>query len=992
MHLHRLTFRGLGPFKDEQTIDFARLAAAPLFLIEGPTGSGKSTIIDAVVFALYGTVAGSAADDARLVSQYLEPGAAPFVDLVFETPAGIFRVRRTPKYERPVTRGSGTMQQNATAKLWRLNSVDAEAEGEPLATLPRDVNPEIERAVGLTRRQFVGTVVLPQGEFAAFLKADVADRQAILQRIFRTDLYERLQERLRAAKRDAEHALKQADQAVDVASGRFRQAAGLDDDWECPVAHDDLTRAVDAVLATLEKEVTDLQQARTAADAKLKAAQEHREALARRVALRDRKASALQRQRRLRDTAAEQTERVARTQADERAARVAGALEGARAAAERFGNAQSREQALRQDAPREAGSLDLAGLHEAVAKALGELASLEPLAALEAELPGRHRDLEAKRTRLAVLVEQIGVLEASLALIPEQVAELNEQRGAAERQAADQQVLAERVTVLADQAKAAADLARARADQQARADEAQAKLDAASAASSELDRMQRAHYAGMAAELAVDLAEGDACPVCGSTEHPTPAVPDVDHVSKTDVESADARHRALRSAAEAAARAKQEVDLTVAALAAKAGERGVAQIRADHEEATAALRAAEKAAAEAADLRRQLDEVDAQRRDHETTRLELTTAKAALGFEVEADHTMLEADRAAVVTTRGDYPSVAALRDVVGRERQALDALVAAVRESVEAAGDHERRQRELGIALAREGFADAAAASDALLDQHTREELESLVEEHRREDVAVQEILSDPALADVDPDEAIDETGAGEALSAASEAVRVAVERAVHAEKTLEQARLRASDVTAEAARRDTLAETSAPVILLGKVVMGEQSRLSMTLATYVLQQRFHAVVAAANDHLQRMSDGALLLQAHGEAADRRQRAGLGLHVIDLRTGDKPRGTGTLSGGETFYTALALALGLAGVVTGEAGGIRLGTLFVDEGFGSLDPGVLDDVLGVLTSLHDHGRVVGVVSHVEDLKGRIPDRIEVRRDGQTGPSTLMLTA
>jgi exonuclease SbcC len=168
--------------------------------------------------------------------------------------------------------------------------------------------------------------------------------------------------------------------------------------------------------------------------------------------------------------------------------------------------------------------------------------------------------------------------------------------------------------------------------------------------------------------------------------------------------------------------------------------------------------------------------------------------------------------------------------------------------------------------------------------------------------------------------------------------------------------------------------------------------NRLSMDLATYVLQRRFESVVAAANEHLRVMSDGQLQLVATDESEGRARRAGLGLRVIDLRT-DRDRSPGTLSGGETFFTALSLALGLAAVVTGEAGGVDLGTLFVDEGFGSLDSETLDDVLGVLTSLHaSGGRTVGVVSHVEEMKSRIPERIEVRREGQHGSSRLTVIA
>ena len=162
MNLHRLTLRAIGPYAGEHTVDLAALGASGLFLLEGPTGSGKSTIIDAIVFALYGGLAGSASTPDRLRSHHADPGVEPFVELVFETAAGVHRIRRTPQYRRPKSRGTGTTPQNATAKLVRLTSPDA-VEGEVVATSTQEAGSEIARVVGLTRQQFVQTVVLPQG-------------------------------------------------------------------------------------------------------------------------------------------------------------------------------------------------------------------------------------------------------------------------------------------------------------------------------------------------------------------------------------------------------------------------------------------------------------------------------------------------------------------------------------------------------------------------------------------------------------------------------------------------------------------------------------------------------------------------------------------------------------------------------------------------------------------------------------------------------------
>jgi len=195
MYLHRMTIQALGPFAGQHTIAFTDLAASGLFLLEGPTGSGKSTLIDAIVFALYGKVASPDASEDRLRSAHAAPEVETFVDLVLETGSGIYRVRRSPAYQRPKQRGTGTTLQQSQVRLWRLTSPDA-LDGDVLSTRADEAGAELRRAVGLDREQFVQTIVLPQGEFASFLRADPESRRGLLQQVFGTEVYERLQQRL----------------------------------------------------------------------------------------------------------------------------------------------------------------------------------------------------------------------------------------------------------------------------------------------------------------------------------------------------------------------------------------------------------------------------------------------------------------------------------------------------------------------------------------------------------------------------------------------------------------------------------------------------------------------------------------------------------------------------------------------------------------------------------------------------------------------------
>jgi len=236
--------------------------------------------------------------------------------------------------------------------------------------------------------------------------------------------------------------------------------------------------------------------------------------------------------------------------------------------------------------------------------------------------------------------------------------------------------------------------------------------------------------------------------------------------------------------------------------------------------------------------------------------------------------------------------------------------------------------------------------------------------------------------LAGLDPGQA------GE-IHAGTEAAGAELTRAQSAEQEVRRAhdaararaerlRERALDVCGAEEAHDRLVEETDPVMQLAALVKGTEGHRRVSLTTYVLRHWFSQVVAAANVRLAAMSSGRYELKRTDEAGTRRERAGLTLAVTDRHTGTD-RSPASLSGGETFYTSLALALGLADVVKAEAGGVDLDTLFIDEGFGSLDAATLDEVMAVIDDLRDRGRVVGIVSHVPDLKDRVPERLEVRR-------------
>ncbi|MGB4630077.1 MAG: SMC family ATPase, partial [Propionicimonas sp.] len=228
MEVIRLEFQGIGPFTHHHVIDFRELGQSGLFLLEGPTGSGKTTILDAIVFALYGDVAGADSSKGRIVSTMLDPTREPFVDLVIDSSRGLLRVRRTPDFERPKLRGEGTTTSRATIKLWKLSTPDDRV-GVPISTSIAEASEELKQAIGLDKGQFTQTVMLPQGHFATFLRAKPEDRRGVLQDIFGTEFYERFAKKL--AELAGEHRRREESACVSVheVASNYCQVAWYDD-------------------------------------------------------------------------------------------------------------------------------------------------------------------------------------------------------------------------------------------------------------------------------------------------------------------------------------------------------------------------------------------------------------------------------------------------------------------------------------------------------------------------------------------------------------------------------------------------------------------------------------------------------------------------------------------------------------------------------------------------------------------------------------------
>ena len=1035
MRLHRLTMTAVGPYAGTETIDFDRFAASGLFLLTGPTGSGKTTIIDAIVFALYGDVAD--ADDSskdRIRSRLAGPETQTVVELVFSTSAGAYRVRRTPAYRRPKRRGTGTTPERASLKVWRLTGPDGRSADDAVLR-PDEAGPELARAVGLSRSQFTQTVVLPQGKFARFLRASSDERHLLLRDVFGTRVYDDLQkelaDRARGAKRAAESARADvrsaaealiallsgadgADGAPDPADRLRLVTAAAEVDADAVEAVLDEARAgLDARLARTEADLAQARERRSRATAALEEAKDLAARLARREDL-------MEAGRRLEDGAAQAREDVDRLDAAQRAARVAGvealarrSALGARAALEdlaREGAGDDEGEGARAEMAGALDRLDLDHLGAAApqadptaapppvpplsstaalledlrarAKAARErAAALAPLEELEQGLGARRTELDERRAQETEMHDLVVRDEEALAALPQDEDRLRTGLAAAQRassrlpalelaheRAAARLEAHERLTEVAERLEAAAG-----AVEQART--------GALAARDRAHRLRRQWIGATAAGLVGELVEGEPCPVCGSPEHPAPAEAGAEAVPRADVEQAEDEARRAEALLQEAVLDAERLRTERDAAADRAGKGTRAEAAREVESAAAALKAARDEAAAEERLDAELVELD-RRSDELSERLAgRREALAGLRASSQTLDERLRADAARIESARGDAGTVAELR--AGHSARAdaderLADLTAGARDAVlsaiEAAG-------ALADALRAEDFADAGALARAGLDPGAREDLARRVQEAAVEAERVRRGLAEAAIAALTGEESADV----EAAEADGEAAEAAWRDAVEARGSL-RARRDAVEASCRALSRAVTAlgaatGDAAALVEVSALASGSGSnRRAIPLASWVLLERFAEVLVFANQRLEHMSGGRYALVRVDDEKQAARRRGLGLGVVDRLGGEATRDPRTLSGGETFYVSLALALALADVVTTESGGIAMETLFVDEGFGSLDPEALQDVLAELSRLRAGGRTVGIVSHVEELRRQIPDQIRVGRD------------
>ena len=970
MRPHALRVTAFGPFAGTVAVDLDALSANGLFLLRGQTGAGKTSLLDGLGFALFGRVPGVRNDAKRLRSDHAAEGVRTEVQLEVTLSGRRLRITRSPQQDRAKTRGTGTTTEQAKVLLEEQLS----GAWSTVSTRVGEADAEIADLVGMSAEQFFQVVLLPQGDFAQFLRAPSAKRAEVLQKLFATERFADAEAWLAQLRRTTSEGLAAARVALSRVAARLGEVGGSEvpeDGWSTWAAGlveaADVERADrdrDVVAATLVREDA---RAVAASAVDLASRQERRAAALRRSA--EMEAGATER-------AALQTE----LDAAARAASVAPALLAARQRrATRDGDLRSAAVAR---AALPAVGLDPdgdpVGLRSAAEQGRTRAGLLEGLRTVELSRRTALAEVAAAQGEWADALTEVTATQLLLAQVPAQRAGVQAQLETAREAAATIPTLQARqeafLTVRPDLLGLAALTPRIGDLEQRRLAAGQEAL----ALGVKAHELRTASINSMVARLASALEHDTPCPVCGSLAHP-----DLSELLDEGV-SADDEERA-RQAAERAQQVVAELDADLAGLRARQDELATRtagrDLEAVDDELTRLdldLALATGQAARQERLAAELVAVDAQR-------------EAAIGREVAAASRSEAAQRREQeAQVRADQSRATLAVALAGAAD--LDAALAGVAELVSVAEvalqadeqlaaaqvELDRASAQAESACAAAGLAGPVEAAVAAREQAWHDAAAAELRAAADTAAAVADALADPAL-DVDLSQPAPVTQAGAAVTQADAALEtVLADQARAAQRVAALARL-LPELDAGLAALVPLEERAREVRGLADLCAGQGANgFKMTLTAFVLAARLEEVAAVASIRLLRMTQGRYSLVHTDGAARGGSRSGLGLLARDGWSG-QDRDTATLSGGETFLASLALALGLADVVTAEAGGSRIGALFVDEGFGTLDEDALDEVMDVLDGLREGGRVVGLVSHVAELRQRIPAQVEVRK-------------
>lgn len=908
-----LKISAFGPYADESELHLDQLGDQGLYLITGDTGAGKTTIFDAITYALYGEASGDTRDPKMFRSKYAQADTPTYVELTFQCRGAEYTVRRSPEYLRPAKKGGGFTVQKPNAELRGPNLV---------VTKVRDVDNAIKDLLRIDREQFTQVAMLAQGDFLKLLLASTDQRTEIFRRIFETERYEKVQRRLRD---DASEQRKVCERLRIVIEQAVEGIVCLPDDPQ--LSEVERARAGDMpqseVLELLSGLIQKDEEQQIEAAKRSKALKRELEALAARHAV---------------------------------------------------GESRQKDKDLLEKARAELLALD--DMHEKAEQELAEAKKRQceeesltaQAAALSAQLPrydrleGLRTDSDRTATALNARRQDLTAKQSALDQMQTQLEKEKEELQSLNTAGAEMERAQNDLTALEDTARALKrlredlnDLEQLRIEYEQAAEEYQFAANEATERADHWQKLNRIFLDAQAGVLALQLKEGTACPVCGSLHHPAPAVLRVDAPSEA----------LLEKAKKAADKAQKEAERA----SSRAGE-----LRGSLDSRERALAGQLEALLGSINMAALPESLERKEQNHATEIEKAQAAKQTAQKRVERakilnceipEHERTIQFKAAAITS--------AAAEIAGLEER----LSSLTKQAEEQAAQLKYESR----LLAQEAVSEWTQRAQAIRAAYERagENLQTIEKEQANVKGQVDNLVHRLSEGeDVDVDDVTSEiekirneqTG----LEARAQAIHTRLARNTDTLRVIQKSGGELERQEKRLQWMDTLSRTANGTL---------SGREKIMLETYVQMTFFDRILAKANTRFMVMSSGQYELRRRQSANNNRSQSGLEMDIMDHYNGTT-RSVRTLSGGESFMASLSLALGLADEVQSAAGGIQLETMFVDEGFGSLDEDSLQQALRALSELTEGRRLVGIISHVAELKDKIDKQIVVRKDRSGG--------
>ncbi|WP_017190819.1 AAA family ATPase [Vibrio harveyi] len=995
----KLTMQAFGPFAQTETIEFDKLGANPLFLINGPTGSGKTSILDAICFALYGETTGNERQGIQMRCDMAAPTLLTEVTLEFSLHGKSYRVIRSPEQEAPKARGEGMTVRKHTAALYEITD-----EEKLITSKTTQVKTEVTNIIGLNETQFRQVMVLPQGKFRELLLATSKEREEIFGQLFQTDIYKKI-----------EYALKDKASAISKAKDEFDnqirgalQVAGVSSEAELTEQREALSVQFDSVqkqeqesLAQLNALKTELQKA---------------EALSNEFKKREQAEIALKQH-------LEQSDAVSSRQLQLDNAKKASKVELPYVTLQ---NASKQTQELEQKVAKL--SQDLTVANDAVKSKEGVLQTAKEQAAQLPKLTEQQYQLEGMKGKLVekselekainagltqksefeATLKKYSALKEKLTLEAQQGQKLLDQArvdvaniGSVEAEIKQQQRLMQDLQKLTGLNQELAKLDALTPSKQASVDQAKARYVELQRSA---DTLELSWHNAQAAVLAQRLQAGEMCPVCGSVEHPQPAQFVGEEVTKEQVQRARNTEREGQVALNQLSNQLEQHNIAVGQY-----KQQIEQLSVElGQTASMDLSALQASMQQLSERLQQLSSINLVQLEQSVNELNQRCVTGEgkindLQNQMAANESTIKVNREQLAKLSASLDAKYSSLEVLEQDIVAIQKQIAELNSAFESAQNHLQQavlaktniesqlttnQQWLNEALDRlntakadwnqallaSAFEDEAQFLACKADEVEMQVWQKEIDAFKQTQIKLEQTLAD--LSSTLKDLALpDLEGLNVKLNSNQQSYVEARNQLDSTRSLFERLEKVRNDIATLHDKNTKLEDEYKVFGTLYDVASGKTgSRIS--LHRFVLGVLLDDVLIQASQRLSLMSKGRYILARKTEGFKGAAGRGLDLVVEDSYTG-KTRDVATLSGGESFMAALALALGLSDVVQSYSGGIRLDTLFIDEGFGSLDPESLDLAIQTLVDLQQTGRMIGVISHVSELKEQMAQRIDV---------------